>query len=229
MTSSKSFELNPSGVFLIPEFSATGGVSYRRTNRTTVEDGARLVEDFETRKEVDDRDLVTESKAIINRAYAILEKHAAHTPVGYWVDPEAELTVRERLMELETLARDFNVRARAAGSERRCRVAVYSVGLIVDDLQAAQRLRETVLDRLAGLRAALARADRAAFDRVWDKCGKLDALASGIQADAIRMAIEAAKERRHEITELVRNGLVAHEIGERLDLGAIDSAIALFQ
>lgn len=229
MTTTRNFEVNTNGCFLVPEFSATGGVSYRRTNRREIESGTRLVEDFETRKEVDDVVLVTESKAIINRAYATLEKHAVRTPVGYWAGPDAELQIREEVQALEAEAVDFNARAREARSERRVRVAIYSVGLIMDDAAAAQRLRETILERLSGLRASLARADRAAFDKVWEHARGLDALATGIQADAVRMALESAKSSRSEITELVRDGLVAAEIGSRLDMGPLDSAISLFE
>lgn len=229
MTTTRNFEINTNGCFLVPEFSATGGVSYRRTNRREIESGTRLVEDFETRKEVDDVALVTESKSIINRAYATLEKHTVRTAVGYWAAPEAELAVREALQALESEAVDFNVRAKAAHSERRVRVAVYAVGLIMDDAAAAQRLRETIVERLTGLQSALAHADRSAFDKVWEHASRLDALATGIQADAIRMALDSAKRSRSEITELVRDGLVPSEIGSRLDLGPLESAISLFQ
>lgn len=223
-----TFVTNPDGSFLVPEFSATGGVSYRRTNRRTIEAGARLVEDFETRKEVDDQALVTESKSIINRAYAVLEKHTVHTPVGYLATPEAELAVREALIALQSEAEDFNVRSVAAHSERRVRVAVYAVSLVLNDEAAAQRLRETVLERLQGLRDALERADRAGFDKVWEKSARLDMLSTGFLADAVRAALDSAKKSRSEITELVRDGLVAAEIGSRLDLGPLDSAISLF-
>lgn len=224
-----NIEISTNGCFLVPEFSATGGVSYRRTGRRTVESGERLIEEFETRKEVDDQALVTESKSLINRAYATLERYAVHTPVGYWVDPEGELAVREGLVEIQETAADFNARARRAGCERRVTVAVYAVALVQDDAGAAKRLRETVLDRLTGLRDSLARADRAGFDKTWDRARGLDALTCGFLADAVRTALEVAKTRRTEITELVRDGLTAHEIGERLDLDALHSAISLFE
>ncbi len=222
------FKLNSDGVFLVPEFSATGGVSYKRTNRNQEQTGNRLVEDYETRKEVDDVELVTLSKSIINRAYSILEKYTTQTPVGRFATPENELRVREELQELERAADEFNTASAVAGSEREVRIGVYAVALVLDDQRAAQRLRETILTRLTGLRDALARANREAFDRVWSSAWNLDTLACGIQADALRMAIDAAKTARRMIPELAKDGLTAHEIGERLELGAIDSAIALF-
>lgn len=227
-TDKRNVSLNDTGCFLVPEFSATGGVSYRRTGRSEEREGDRLTADFATRKEVDHVDLVSQSRTLINRAYAVLERHATPTPVGHFVDAEGELAVREEIAKLTAEADDFNARARAAGSERRCRVAVYSVSLILDDERAAQRLTETVRERLGDMRAALVACDRKSFDAVWEKSTRLDKLATGIQADAIRMALDSAKTLRREIVELGRDGLVKHEISERLDLSMIDSALALF-
>lgn len=227
-TAVKTVSLNDSGCFLVPEFSATGGVSYRRTGRSEEREGDRLTADFATRKEVDHVDLVSQSRNLINRAYAVLEKHATPTPVGHFVDPEGELAVREEISKLAAEAALFNQHAKAAGSERRCRVAVYAVALVIDDERAAHRLTETVRERLGEMREALVACDRKSFDAVWEKSGRLDRLATGIQADAIRMALDSAKTLRREIVELGRDGLVKHEISERLDLSMLDSAISLF-
>ncbi len=224
----KNLTLNDTGVFLIPEFSATGGVSYRRTGRTEDREGERLIADFSTRKEVDHVDLVSASRTLLNSAYAVLEKHATPTAVGHFVDEEGELAVREEIAKLSAEASEFNLAARKVGSERRVRIAVYAVALVIDDERAAARLAETVRERLTEMREALANCDRKAFDATYEKSGKLDRLATGIQADAIRMALEGAKSARREIVELGRDGLVRHEISERLDLSAIDSALALF-
>lgn len=220
--------LNDAGCFLVPEFSATGGVSYRRTDRVEEIKGDRLTADFSTRKEVDHYELVSQSRALINRAYAVLDRHATPTPVGHFVDPEGELSVREEIAKLAAEAEAFNTRATEAGSERRCRVAVYAVALVVDDERAATRLSETVRDRLVDMIAALTECDRKAFDAVYEKSQRLDRLATGIQADAIRMALDAAKKARRDIVELGRDGLVKAEIRDRLDLSMIDSAIQLF-
>lgn len=225
----RNLTVNDTGVFLIPEFSATGGVSYRRTGRSEETDGERLTANFATRKEVDHVRLVSESRQLINRAYAILEKNATPTAIGYFADAEGELTIREAVTALALESDAFNARALAAGSERRCRVAVYAVALVLDDERAATRLTETVRERLSAMRAALATADRKSFDDVWPKSARLNKLASGIQADAVEMALTAAQRARKQITELSRDGFVAHEIAARLDLDPIDSAIALFQ
>ena len=226
--STRNLTVNDTGVFLIPEFSATGEVSYRRTGRTEETDGERLTADFATRKEVDHVRLVQESRQIINRAYAVVEKNATPTAIGYFAAPEGELEIRETIAKLSIEADDFNTRALAAGSERRCRVAVYAVALVMDDERAAARLTETVRERLTYMLNALSKADRKAFDDVWPKSERLHKLASGIQADAVEMALTAAQRARKMITELSRDGFVAHEIAARLDLNPIESAISLF-
>lgn len=214
---------------MIPEFSATGGVSYARTDAHEHRVGEGLEAEFTTQKRVDHVGLVNLSRSIINRAYHVMDKLAVSTPIGYFADPSGERKITEALAPIVSAAEEFNEMARSVGSGRRVHIAIYPVRIREDDETAARRIATSVREKLEDLQAALAQGDREAFERAWDKARNLDRLATGIQADSIRLALEAAKEQKGVLLESLRAGDGREIAASKLDLSALDAAISLFQ
>lgn len=216
------------GYILALEFSATGGVSYRREQTIEEQDGEGLRAELRTHKHVDHVELNKNSRAIINQAYHIVDKHATPTPLGYWVDDVALEKITSELENVRESAQVFNELAHTLGSARRVEINIYPLALAENNEMAARRVARDVCDRIAALRAALASADRKAFDLAWDKSRNLDRMATGIQADSIRMALEHAKTTKTQLLECLREGFTPEQIAQVLDLEPLDAAINLF-
>lgn len=216
------------GYVLALEFSSTGGVSYRRQMEREELQDQRLEVDFFTKKVVDHVELNKISKKIINQAYHVISKHAAHTPIGYWADFAAFAEIVEELRRVQTAAAQFNLAARALNSRQRVEVSVYPMELAEDNESAATRIAQDVRDRLVDIKAALAAGDRKGFEIVMGKCNNLDKLATGIQADAIRMALDHARALKTQLLEALRQNFSPEQCAPLLDLEPIDAAIALF-
>lgn len=208
------------GSFLIPEFSATGGVSYRRIgDGPSVQEGDVLETDYTTHKRVDHVGLVALSKSIVNRAYGVLDRLACNTPIGYFAPAEVADQIAQGLAPIMVAAREFNEAAKAMGSERRCRVACYSVTVSEDDASAAQRLTCVVRERLQDLRDALDARNAKDYSTAWDRARNLAKLATGIQSDAIQLALDSCKVQR---TDMLRDQPTP------IDFSMLDSALSLF-
>lgn len=226
------------GMFYICEFSATGGVKYARIGAMDVEERAdeSLTAKYSTRKDVDHIGLVKWSRKIVNSAYGVMERHASHTPVGYWVAKDKVQAMLDDLAQVKEEAHNLNKHASAVGSARRCRIDVWGVEAGQDQLEAvAIRLAQTVRERLDRLKSDLQDGDLNAYSSSWKLAKNLPKLATGIQAESIVLALEAAKEKRAElaaaikaIPEAARTEEKLAELGSALDYMAIDSAIWLF-
>lgn len=220
------------GYILSLEFSAIGGVNYRRELVDEVIEGQELRAEFRTQKHVDNVDMQKTSRAIINQAYHIVDKHATPTPIGYWVDAEALEKIMTELAGPQEAARMFNELAASLGSRRRVEIHVYPLRLPEfqdDSFAAARRVARDVRERLQGMRDTLAVADRKGFELAYDKARNLDRMAVGVQADAIRMALDHARLTKTHMLEALRAGHDPEAVAKVLDLEPIDAAIQLFE
>lgn len=217
------------GYILALEFSATGGVSYRREATIEEQDGEGMRAELHTHKHVDHVELNKNSRAIVNQAYHIVDKYATPTPLGYWVDELALSKITTELAGAQEAAAVFNELAKTLGSARRIEISVYPLALAENNEMAARRVARDVRDRIQAIREALAAADRKGFDLAWDKAKNLDRMATGIQADSIRMALDHAKTVKTQLLEALRAGYAPVDIAAALDLEPLDAAISLFQ
>lgn len=219
--------------YLVPcEFSALGGVEYIREDLKEERLGENgLASEFVTLKKVDNIELHKESKAIIGRAHYVMERTCTNTPVGYFADEEQLRNCKAELAEVQEAARVFNDIARRMNCFRRVRIAVFPVKLRWDknDEETARRLAATVRERLYALKQTLAAGDRAAFETQFDKARNLNRLAVGIQADAIMMALEAARLNKGVLSDMIREGWDPKDAAKKLDLKQIDITIDLFR
>lgn len=226
------------GLFFICEFSATGGVKYARIGNTETEEreDESLTARYKTRKDVDHVGLNKWSRKIINSAYGVMERHASVTPVGYWCSKELAPVLKDELAQVKAEAEALNKHASEVGSARRCRIEVFAVEAGQDALEAvAIRLAQTVRERLERLREDLKAGDLNAYASSWKLAKNLPRLATGIQAESIVLALEAAREARAElaasiksIPETARDSERLAKLGESLNCDAIEGAIHLF-
>ncbi len=219
------------GIFYVVEFSAKGGVAYRRLGeeQKEIHDDESMTAEYATRKEVDHIGLQTWSRKIVNAAYNVMERHCSQTPIGYWISEERAPKMLEELTQVKMEAGKLNGYARTVNSQRRVNIDVYamSVGQESEE-KTAIRLAQTIRERLDSLREDLRGGDLNAYATSWKRAKNLPRLATGIQAEAIVLALEAARDSRSRLVEAIKNRQDAIKAGQELDLDAIESAIHLF-
>lgn len=219
------------GIFFIVEFSSKGGIAYKRVGKGWEEEheDESLTAEYTTRKEVDHIGLAKWSRQIVNAAYNVMERHCSPTPIGYWIAEEHKGRMLAELAQVKDEAEKHNKHALSVNSLRRTYIDVYSVSVgQEDDEKSAMRLAKTVRERLESLRDDLAGGDLNAYATSWKRAKNLPKLATGIQAESIVLALEAARESRSKLAEALKNKKLPAEAGKALDLTAIDSAIFLF-
>ena len=224
------------GLFFITEFSAKGGVAYRRIGEEdkTVHEDESMTAEYSTRKEVDHIGLQTWSRKVVNAAYNVMERYCSATPIGYWVSQERSQAMLDELGQVKLEARKLNEFARTVQSRRRALIEVYAIEVGEDSLESiATRLAQTVRERLSSLVEDLRNGDLNAYATSWKRAKNLPKLATGIQAESIVLGLEGAKEARSKLYEALKAIPAAQEdrrkkVGEELDLTALESAIWLF-
>lgn len=219
------------GLFFVVEFSAKGGVSYKRVGEgwSKEHEDKSLTAEYSTRKEVDHVGLSTWSRSIVNSAYNVMDRHCSATPIGYWIAEDKAATMLAELGQVQEEAEKLNKHAREVGSERRARIDVYSFTVgHEDEEKTAKRLAQTVRERLENLRGDLKSGDLNAYATSWKRAKNLPKLATGIQAESIVLALEAARELRSKLAAEIKAKKLPEKAGAELDLIAIESAIFLF-
>lgn len=219
------------GMFFITEFSARGGTTYTRVGpeHTETREDLSLTAEFSTRKEVDHIGLVKWSKQIITQAYLTMERHSSQTPAGYWVPTAKVDVILTELKGIQGEAKKLNEYAKSVRSLRRVNIEVYMMQVGRECLElTAKRLAQTVRERLESLREDLLAANLNSYSASWARAKNLPQLATGIQAESIVLALEAARELRADVAAKLKQGKKPEDIGATLDTMAIDSAIVLF-
>ena len=207
------------GVFVATEFSAKGGVEYRRSATRVQETPHGQRAEWDTTRHITHLDLHHASKQIVGRAQYLVGRYCANTPLGYYLPDRNRHAFEAAMLPVAEAAAVFNDEATRVGYDRRVRVAFYTFTVATDDTKIAARLAETVLERLRALSAALHARDREAYDRARDTARNLEALAVGIQREAIEAALECATFARKKLVE---------DPGALLDLEPLDAAERLF-
>lgn len=220
------------GYIIATEFGASGGVHYERPSAgrevRETRGGRGRLERYETTKRIDDLESVAMSNQIVNRAYYLVEKFCTRTPLGYYC-PAERLTDLDRAMEEVTeTAQLFNDCQRDEGGARRVTVALYPLRLAMDDRRAAVRLSETVRERLRAVTDALRAGDVKATENALDRCRNLEGLATGVQREAIQVALDSARDAKRQLAEALRGGADALQAAAALDVEAIEATERLF-
>ncbi len=201
-------------------------MKYKRVGEAweTEHEDKSLTAEYSTRKEVDHIGLAKWSRQVVNAAYNVMERHCSPTPVGYWVATENSSKMLAELAQVKEEASKLNAHARSVNSERRAHIDVYAMQVGQEDEEkTAKRLAQTVRERLESLVEDLSAGDLNAYATSWKRAKNLPKLATGIQAESIVLALEAARELRSKLAEAIKN-----KTKPALDMTAIESAIYLF-
>jgi hypothetical protein len=222
------------GYLIQTEFRREGGVTYERRQIGQEQDGRVLRTEFLTKKKVDDVELHKDSRSVIWKAYYVVAKHATLTPIGYFADASTLEALEKDFQEVRDLAREFNELAYSLRSGLRVRAEIYPLDVGVDNEMVARRLAGLVRERLLDLRDTLSTGNLKAYKEAADRAKNLEKLATGIQRESIRFALEGASEGRRLLAKAIKDdkGKTPEEHGKALaeakTFEAIEAAIDLF-
>ena len=228
----RSFRFRPG--WIIRDCSvATGGVTYQRTLVDEEIKNRRMVSDYETRKTVDNVEFVATIDAVVKKVDYILRKYCTRTDMGWFADDTRLGDVKREVAQLRVEAEALNGAAKAARSARRAKIRVAALKLDLAQPEAVAEIADTIRSVLSEMLEALRAGDIGSMHKLKIRAMNLDLLATGIQSDAIRFAVERALQAVTEIKLAVRNlggdpAVAASKAGKALDLEMIEAAIAHF-
>lgn len=203
--------INPAMILVIPAVKVVGG---KRTQSKTLKEnanGAHVSVTKQTVIEFDNREERKKAEDFAQRARNMARSLATYTPLGYLVDANARPQLEEKVRNVKQEADKLNQ------SLTTCRV---EVGVALLDMSVAvtpavaQLITDHIRDELQTLKTAIgggADDSRTIFNRVRN----IGTLATGVQADAIKYALEEAK-------TAIKGGKPTN------DLPQLDNAITLF-
>jgi hypothetical protein len=206
-----------------------GGVTYRRergSEERIGDDGVR--QQIETEKTVDHVEAVRLIGQVAKQADYALRKHCTVTTFGYFATPEAIPLIRDEFQAVRAAADAANDFARRAGSARRVAVGYVLTRLDLSTEDAAREVSRTIRETLGEILAALRAGDvaGASFRTPLTRAKGLDRLATGIIGEAVRGALESIGPAAKEIRDAIKAGEDPASVGDRMDLGAIEQALA---
>jgi hypothetical protein len=204
-------------------------VSYHRTRGIEEKIGADGIrQEIETEKTVDHVEAVRLISQVAKRADATLRKHCACTTFGYFATPEALPAIKAEFADLRNQADDANDFAASVGSARRVHVGYVLTMLDLSHEDAAREVSRTIRETLGEILAALRAGDVTgpALRTPAARARGLDRLAVGIVGETIRQAIESVGPAAKIIRDAVKAGESPESVGARVDLGAIETALA---
>lgn len=212
-----------SGYIVLDLSTATGGVSYTRTQRKRRKAGKGVKENVRTVKRVDHKQLVRDSDALVQAARYVLRCYAANTSLGWFAHADHLPTIEAEFEALEREARALNHRAAQEKSDRRVKIGYAALPADPTNPRVAYELERTVAELFAEIRHTLRSGDITGLNKLFLRAKNIEYLTRGDQ-DAILFAIAEAKEARRTLR---RADHVKHA-AQLLDLRHIDACLSLF-
>lgn len=227
MNDSHPMNLNPSTLLIAPMFRVQGG---RETHRVPISDQADTrsgahVSVGEITTIIYDQQEYENAQAIVLQARHAVRKYATHTIIGYLVDKSLLSAMSSDIESIRNAGNWFNQRAHT------CQVAISYLPIEISVAlgpESARALADHVHDELVALRDALRAGEPSKARAVMLRTKNLNALAVGVQSDAIRFAIEEGRDALSKLKEAIKASESPESAGRHLDLGMIDSGIATF-
>lgn len=225
--------LEVTGYMVQHEFHTYGGIRLERLRRDESRNGRSEEVTTETRRIVDDVEMLQLSNSIVTRAHYVLSQRCVSTPIGWFVDPAGLKGLDEAFDEVRRACEDFNKLSRTVGSARRVECEIYMLELSENNERVSMRLSRVVRDNLKACLETFRRGhdDKfEAFDDARLKCKNLHRIASGIQADAIILAVDHLNAAKPGARRLVKEGgKPMAEVLAAWDMEPVDAAVALFK
>lgn len=237
------------GYIVINTSTSAGGVSYDRVVIDEEEQGSSVVTEYQTRKTIDNVELVKAIEHTVKDVDHTLRILCARTPFGHFVPTDKLPAVQAKVAEITARVDGLNAAAEAAGSAHRGRVGIVTALLDVgnpDNLRECYRvICGTLREILAALRAGDVRdvkdedgdiTRRHQLRPILIRARNLEQMALGLHGSTIKSALERAKTAKTEILALLDE---THEDGSpvwtpaqaglKVKLNEIETAIAWFE
>lgn len=220
--------LNPSTIFIAPDFRVRGG---KETHTAPISDNTRgnaRIGVSEVTTIVHDEQEYADAKAIVSQARHAVRSHSTHTIIGYLTDKSRIDDIKSDVARVKESADEFNARART------CQVVIYYLPIPISvalGAEAARHLADHVREELSALHTAL-RAGRIDGEdgarSVLLRTKNLHLLAVGVQSEAIVFSVEEGADRLRDLKAAIKAKESPESAGRHLDLGMIESGIATF-
>lgn len=248
----QQFQMNPNTTLMVSRCKVVGG---RTTTREKLSDemledaeGNPVVRSTEAKLhvQIDNAPERKEAEKIAAKGVHIIRSRATYTDLGYFADRAKIPEIDKAFRELTQEAAKFNAEAKT------CHV---KIGWLHNEFNAnaecARAMADHVREELEGLRDALRAGEHAQVRAILlpTKAGNLHQLATGVQRDAIKLALDEGKTALAKLKEdlkakcggslpkttgentsdAARIRQAAQLAGAALDLGQIETAIELFR
>jgi len=219
------------GWLIIDTSGASGGIEYDRgqLGEKPINRKRGIQTDHKTRKTVDNVEHCAAIDAVVKKVDYALRVHCARTRAGWFADDEALIRVQAEVAQIAAEAVLLNARARRAQSERAADIGIWPLRIDVASYEAVREITRTVRGVLTDIHNALREGKIAELHKLRIRAKNLDKFAVGFQSDAIRFALERAPIAVKEIREAIKRGENPANAGKRLNLEAIEAAIAHFE
>jgi hypothetical protein len=226
-----TFQIRP-GFILIDTCHCSGGVSrapLKDETTETINQGNGLSRDYKGHVEIDHVEIKEAMDKVVGAArHIITRKFGVATPLGCVLDAEALKAVDAVLAPLKAEAEALNARAKAEGSARRAYIGYAPAALMLDHEATAVEIYRAIRQKLGKLRDAFRAGDVKKVNAAVAGCKGIQRLAVGIQADAVRFAVDTVASLREGLHDALDKGQTPESAGAALDLDAIESAIVMF-
>lgn len=225
-------QLHPDLTLVISQSRVVGG---KETHREKLRDemrGQTHEVEHNVQVKIANKEERDRAEKLVEIAKHAIRKHATNTRIGSLASREKTGLIRQELEEIRARAIAFNATAET------CHVLIGMIPIeiaVAIGPEAARALADQIREELTLYRDALRAGDETGARNAKHRTKNLDALAVGIQADAIRLALDEGRERYNE---LFRRGGFAkgsgdgHEdpasVGRSFDLGMLEIAIQHF-
>jgi hypothetical protein len=220
------------GWLIINSSKAHGGVKYERESigEHPINRGDGISTEYTTQKTVDHVEFCARIDACVKRVDYVLLKSCIRTELGWFTDQVGLKKIRAEIVDLQREADVLNTQvAAAARSSRRAKIYIAPFRFDPVNHEAVQEIASTIRSVLSDYRDVLRNGDVASLHKLKMRAFNLARMAQGVQADAIRFALERVPLAAAELRAGIKSGKTPEMAGAVLDLEVFDAALANFE
>jgi len=195
------------GWLVIDQSTASGGVRYERRalDESTINRGNGIRTVHRSIKTVDHVEFCAAIDALVKRVDYALRKHGTRVGKNWFVDSAGLKKVEAEVAEIAAEAARLNTEdAAQAMSGRRAYIGILPMPIDFDRHEAVREIARTIRETLTEVHDALRAGAVEDFHKLKLRCINIDRLAVGMQADAIRFALERFATARRAIKDAAK-------------------------
>lgn len=229
------------GYVIINVSTSSGGLRYLREYLGEERDGERIETEYKTNKVIDNVAVVKEIDKAVKEADYILRKNCIRTAFGYFATDAKLGEVQARMGALKDQMEHLNRKARILGSAHHGRIGIIAARLDIANPDTMRECYRAIRETLESIYETLLKGDvrdikgddgdvaaRGQLRPALLRARNLESMAIGLAGEAIKNAIQCAKESKVLIVEKIEAGATPEEAGRSVDLTPIETAITWF-